>query len=147
MRGLFSWVGFKQIAVPFDRAARAYGETKYPLVKMIRFAFDGVISFSSRPLRILMHLGFFIAVASVIAGIWALYLKFSGGYVVRGWTSILLINAFVFGSQLVVLGFIGEYIARIYDEVKGRPLYFVKESIGVQAAQRANQHGNYKNVG
>ena len=130
VRGLFSWIGFRHTPLLYDRAARFAGETKYPFSKMFKLAIDGVLSFSNQPLRFALKLGSIMAISSLVGGFVALVLKISGGFVVRGWTSSIMFMAFTSGIQLTVLGVIGEYIARINDEVKGRPLYFVREEIG-----------------
>ncbi len=130
VRGLFSWVGFRHTPLLYDRAARFAGETKYPFSKMLKLALDGVISFSNQPLRFALKLGLIMAFSSLLGGFIAAVMKISGGFVVRGWTSSIMFMAFTSGIQLIVLGVIGEYIARINDEVKGRPLYFVREELG-----------------
>lgn len=132
VRGLFSWIGFKHCGVLYDRSERFAGETKYPLSKMLKLALDGVISFSNLPLRLVMRIGFTMAFASMVGGIAALMLKVFGGYVVRGWTSMVLFLSFTSGIQFMVLGVIGEYIARISDEVKQRPLYVINEKLGLK---------------
>jgi len=106
-RGMFSWIGLRQIGVTYTRHQRFAGETKYPLRKMLRFARTGVVSFS--------------------LGIWSLVVKLTGFYNVPGWTSIVVVTTFIGGIQLIVLGVIGEYIASIHEEVKRRPLYVVSE--------------------
>ncbi|MDE2482134.1 MAG: glycosyltransferase family 2 protein [bacterium] len=130
LRGLVSWVGYNQIGVEYDRDERLSGETKYPLPKMIRFAIDGITSFSDVPLRFASYLGF---VSSVIAFVYAMVVVgfkiFSlnpPGYT-RGWASTIVAVLFLGGVQLISLGILGEYIGRIYDEVKGRPLYLISE--------------------
>ncbi len=130
VRGLFTWVGFKQIGVHYVRHQRFAGETKYPFRKMLKLAKDAVIGFSYVPLRLTLNLGFLISFLSILAGIWALYLKLTGGYTVRGWTSLAVVVCFIGGTQLIVIGILGEYIARIYEEVKQRPLYIVKDLRG-----------------
>jgi dolichol-phosphate mannosyltransferase len=126
VRGMFSWIGFRQTGVTFPRAARFAGETKYPLHKMLKFAFDGVVSFSNLPLRFVLRLGVWVAGLSFAGGIWSIVMKLLGE-TVQGWTSLLLVVCFASGIQLIVLGIIGEYIGRICDEVRRRPLYFVRE--------------------
>lgn len=133
LRGLVAWIGFRQCAVPYDRAERFAGETKYPLRKMLRLAFDGILSFSSVPLRIALILGFVVSVLSILAGVVAIVVKLGGWYTVTGWTSLAVLISFIGGVQLTVMGIIGEYISRIYDEVKARPLYLVAENAGGQA--------------
>ncbi|HYO63136.1 MAG TPA: glycosyltransferase family 2 protein [Pyrinomonadaceae bacterium] len=134
LRGMVSWVGFRQVAVGYRRAPRFAGASKYPLLKMLRFAADGVLSFSFAPLRLATWTGFF-ALAVAFAGIvYALVLRlfFDPTHWVRGWASIFVAVLFLGGVQLVSLGIIGEYIGRIYGEVKHRPLYFVRERLGFE---------------
>lgn len=130
LRGMFSFVGFKQIAVPFDRHARHAGVTKYPFKKMVHLAKDGILGFSDVPLRLITRLGFFVSFMSVLGIIYALILKlFFTSVTVPGWTMITVAIFFMGGVQLLVLGVIGEYIGRIYNEVRGRPRYIVSEVI------------------
>lgn len=130
VRGMFSWIGFQQTSVEYVRAARYAGETKYPLRKMVQLAIDAVLSFSNKPLRLALNLGFIISGVSFLLGVWALASKMLGFYVVRGWTSTVVMISFIGGVQLIVLGILGEYIGRIYEEVKNRPLYVVRNLHG-----------------
>ncbi|MEO5721582.1 MAG: glycosyltransferase family 2 protein [Chthoniobacterales bacterium] len=132
LRGMVSWVGFRQIAVPYRREARFAGETKYPLLKMLRFAADGVISFSFAPLRLAVWTGFFVIGLALLGIIYAVVLRFFAdpSQWVRGWASIFVAVLFMGGVQLISLGIMGEYVGRIYGEVKQRPLYFVRERFG-----------------
>ena len=126
MRGLSVWVGFRQTGVTYKRDARKAGETKYPLRKMLRFAVDGITSFSTVPLRLATWLGL-IAGLIAIGGVgWALYSKFFGG-VVRGWTTIMIVVGIGSSAQLLMTGILGEYVGSIYEEVKRRPLYVVED--------------------
>src|ERR671922_2535915 len=131
IRGMFSWVGFNQVGVPFRREQRFAGETKYPLTKMLKFATDGIVSFSSEPLRLALKLGFLVSVLSFVLGASFLFSKLIGLYSVPGLASVAVYVSFLGGIQLLILGVIGEYIARIHDEVKGRPLYLVSEAHGL----------------
>lgn len=131
VRGLVSWVGFKQTSVEYIRDERFAGETKYPLKKMIKFASDGIMSFSFKPLKIAEFLGMGIAAISFIYMIIAIIQKFMG-LTVPGWASILAVSLFFNGVILLMLGIVGEYIGRIYDEVKGRPLYIIKNTVGFE---------------
>lgn len=147
MRGLSSWVGFKQIGVPYRRDARKAGETKYPLRKMLKFALDGITSFSYLPLQLSTYLGFIIAALSVVFIIIAIALRLSGIRAFEGQATTLVMVLFMGGVQLIFLGVIGEYLGRIYDEVKRRPLYIVSEALGFgdkpdheSARQRRNGH-------
>lgn len=130
VRGMLSWVGFDQIGVPFTRAERFAGKTKYPLRKMVNFAIDGVIGFSEAPLRLALNLGFLLATLSFLGGAIAVLVKLLGVFAVPGWASIVVITFFLAGVQLIILGVIGEYVAQIHREVKGRPLYVVDQRIG-----------------
>lgn len=130
MRGLSVWVGFKQTGVPYKRDARKVGETKYPLRKMLRFAFDGITSFSYLPLQLATYAGFIIAALSVLFILVAVSMRLSGLRAFEGQATTLIIVLFLGGVQLIFLGIIGEYLGRIYDEVKRRPLYIVAETLG-----------------
>jgi polyisoprenyl-phosphate glycosyltransferase len=130
LRGMVSWVGFNQVAVEYDRDVRYSGTTKYPLTKMIRFAMDGITSFSDIPLRFASYFGFTVsAIAFVYALIIIGFKLFSlkpPGYT-PGWASTIVTVLFLGGVQLMSLGILGEYLGRVYDEVKGRPLYLVSD--------------------
>ena len=131
VRGMFSWIGFRQIGVPYKRDQRFAGETKYPLTKMVKFATDGIVSFSAAPLRLALKVGFLVSGLSFLLGLVFLVSKVLGFYSVPGLASIAVFVAFLGGIQLLLLGVMGEYIARIHDEVKGRPLYVVSEAHGL----------------
>lgn len=126
LRGLVSYVGFKQIAVQFDRDERHAGKSGYPLKKMIQFASDGIISFSSVPLILISRVGFFISGMSFLGIIYALAVKFTHHYTVPGWTFTVIAILFVGGIQLIMLGVLGNYIGRIYTETQRRPLYIIE---------------------
>jgi polyisoprenyl-phosphate glycosyltransferase len=130
VRGMFSWIGFRQVGVPYTRAERHAGTTKYPLRKMLKFAADGIVGFSKVPLRAALQAGFVVSAGAFLFGIAALVAKFAGFYHVSGLASLAVVTAFLGGMQLVVLGVMGEYIARIHEEVKNRPLYVVRETLG-----------------
>lgn len=130
LRGMFSWVGFRQSGVPYTSPPRPAGRSKYSATRMARLATDAVIGFSSRPLRLGLNLGFVVSIASILFGLSAIVSKLAGVFVVPGWTSIMVLVGVVGGIQLVVLGIIGEYIAHIFDEVKRRPLYVVSRAHG-----------------
>jgi glycosyltransferase involved in cell wall biosynthesis len=131
VRGMFSWIGFRQVGVPYTRAGRYAGSTKYPLRKMLKFATDGIISFSNVPLRLALQAGFVVSGGAFAFGMVALVAKLAGFYRVSGLASLAVVTAFLGGMQLIVLGVMGEYIARIHDEVKDRPLYLVRETLGL----------------
>lgn len=136
LRGMFSWVGFKQVGVPYVRARRFAGRTKYPLRKMIRLATDALISFSGAPLKLALTAGFIVSVLAFIAVVAAVIVKITGAFTVPGWASIVAGVSFLGGVQLLVMGAMGEYVARIYEEVKRRPLYLVNEMHGISPDQR-----------
>jgi glycosyltransferase involved in cell wall biosynthesis len=137
VRGMFGWIGFRQIGVSYVRPGRFAGTTKWPLSKLVRLAFDGIISFSTAPLRMVLQIGFLVSIFSFVAGIAAIIIKLSGMYAISGWASITVLMSFIGGVQLTVLGVVGEYVGRIYDEVKQRPLYLVRELRGFGALDRA----------
>jgi polyisoprenyl-phosphate glycosyltransferase len=130
IRGMFCWVGFRQIAVPYVRASRTAGRSKYSLRKMLKLASDGIVGFSSAPLRLGIAVGMFMALGAVGYGLLAIALKLAGLPYVPGYASLLVTITFLSGIQLIVIGVIGLYLARVYDEVRGRPLYLVREARG-----------------
>lgn len=129
VRGLVSWVGFAQTTLAFERPKRAAGSTKYPVSRMVRLGFDGVTSFSAMPLKLATFLGFGAFLLGCGYAAYAIYV----GYVLRlgvpGWTSLVILNIFFSGVVLVCLGLVGEYVGRIFEEVKGRPLYVVRRRL------------------
>lgn len=135
LRGMSSWIGFKQIPLEYERKERFAGETKYPLKKMIKFAEDGIFSFSSKPLKLVEHLGFDSILVSLVVFIYLL-IKISLGTSVSsiGWITTLTVACFIGGIQLISVGIVGEYIARIYDESKCRPLYIVDKEINLDGS-------------
>lgn len=137
VRGMVSWLGFSQTAVPYARAARHAGTTKYPFFKMLRLATDGILSFSVTPLRLATWTGFAASGLAILGIFYALYAHFFGAGLVRGWTSSMIAVLFIGGVQLICLGIIGEYVGRIYGESKRRPLYFVCERLGFESKNRA----------
>ncbi|MEZ4862077.1 MAG: glycosyltransferase family 2 protein [Caldilineaceae bacterium] len=130
MRGLSSWVGFKQIGVEYERAERYAGQTGYPLRKMLRLAITAITNFSYLPLQLATYLGFGLAFVSLIGIILTIILRLSGNNFFLGQATTLVSVLFLGGIQLIVLGIIGEYLGRIYDEVKARPLYLVSHAYG-----------------
>lgn len=130
LRGLSSWVGFRQTGIPYDRDERSAGVTKFPLFRMLKFASDGVTSFSIVPLQLASYLGLLATTISLVIGIWTLLTHFLNHDVVRGWPSLMIGMTFLGGIQLLMIGIIGEYIGRIYEEVKQRPFYLIKEQAG-----------------
>ena len=131
VRGMVAWIGFKQTEVLYDRPGRFAGETKYPLRKMVRFAVDGITSFSILPLRFSTYLGMLMSTASVGVIVWALLAKYVFRQTVQGWTAIVIIIAIFASVQLLMIGILGEYIGRIYEEVKRRPLYIVSDTVNL----------------
>jgi glycosyltransferase involved in cell wall biosynthesis len=138
IRGMFSWIGFRQTAVPYTRAPRHLGRSKYPLRKMLRFASDGIIGFSTAPLRLALAAGLLLATASVCYGLVAIALKLAGLPYVPGYASLLVTITFLSGVQLIMLGMVGQYVARIYDEARGRPLYLVRDARGFTTPGESN---------
>jgi dolichol-phosphate mannosyltransferase len=134
MRLLSVWVGFPQTGVTFRRAARKAGTTKYPLKKMLRLTLDNVTSFSYVPLQLATYLGFIISAISIVGIIITIILRLSGSRAFEGQATTLVSVLFMGGVQLIVLGIIGEYLGRIYDEVRRRPLYIVAEAQGFDGA-------------
>lgn len=127
LRGLVSYIGFKQSAVLFDRDERHAGETGYPLKKMIKFATDGIMGFSAVPLQLITRVGYIFSLLSLLGIFYALYMKlFQPSETVEGWTLMIIVILLIGGVQLIMLGVVGNYIGRIYTEVQGRPLYIVE---------------------
>ena len=127
VRGLVAWVGFRQVALPFERQERQAGETKYTLKRMANLALAGLLSFSSLPLRLASYLGMLVAGIGFLAAGYVLYLKVFTRVTYPGWTSLMVVLLVIGGLQLLVLGIIGEYIRIIHDEARGRPRYILKE--------------------
>ncbi len=131
VRGIRAWTGFKQVGFEYDRDPRFAGESKYPLSKLIRLAYDGLISHSFVPLRLATQLGFLISLIAFLLIVCFLALRLFGGeQLLLGWTSTVVIILFLGGVQLMSLGILGEYVGRIFDEVKRRPLYIVRDRVG-----------------
>ena len=128
IRGMVSWIGMRQEALPYDRAARFAGETKYPLSKMIRFALDAITAFSTRPLRLATYVGLCFGVLELILIAFVLY-QYAMGHTIEGWTSLAVIILAVGSVQLFVAGVMGEYLGRLYMESKGRPLFIIQELV------------------
>lgn len=129
IRGMFAWMGFKQAFVEFDRKERFAGKTKYPLKKMIKLALSGIIGFSTKPLRLILKLGFLTTFISFLLMIYAIITKIMG-YTTHGWSSLMVAITFIGGIQLLSLGIIAEYMAKIYGEVKARPVYIIMDKYG-----------------
>jgi len=129
IRGMVAWIGFKQIPFAYDRQERFAGVTKYPFGKMLRFALDALTSFSSAPLKLASHAGLLLSIGSVLL---ILYIGYAwlAGQSIQGWTSLMLVVVVLGAVQMFVLALMGEYIGRLYNEAKGRPLYIVQEIAG-----------------
>jgi dolichol-phosphate mannosyltransferase len=132
LRGMSAWVGFDQTGVQYVRDGRYAGRSKYSLRKMVRFALDGLVSFSTAPLRLTLNIGFVVSVLAFLLGFAAILVKVFGVYAVPGWASIVVAIALLGGVQLTVLGVMGEYVAQIHQEVKRRPLYLVRDRVGLE---------------
>lgn len=147
IRGMVSWVGFRQHALQYERAQRFAGESKYPLRKMLAFATDGILSFSIKPLRLSTATGFLTSGLALLGILYALAMRLLTNYWVSGWTLLMISVLFLGGVQLICLGIIGEYVGRIYSETKRRPLYLIGESFGfdrvdeMQSNRRHSTHG------
>jgi len=133
LRGIIAWVGFKQTGVEFVRPNRYAGKSKYTPIKMFKLALDAIVSFSYFPLRIASLLGLATALGAIVFIFYTLYLQ-TGGTTVKGWSSTIVIMLFLGSIQLAAIGIIGEYLGRIYEEVKKRPLYIIKSTKGVKTA-------------
>jgi dolichol-phosphate mannosyltransferase len=129
LRGMTSWIGFRQTGVPYTRDARYAGESKYPTRKLVRLALDGITSFSTAPIKLVTALGFALVVFCVVVLAWTLYVRFFTSHHPQGWTSVIAVVLLLGGVQLLSLGVIGQYVARIFDETKQRPLYLVDEVV------------------
>jgi polyisoprenyl-phosphate glycosyltransferase len=140
VRGIISWIGFRQTAVRYVREKRFAGETKYPLSKMLRFAFDAIFGFSYRPLKLASYLGLLTSFAGFLYLAYVVYLKLFTSRTLQGWTSIIALNLVFNGIVLLILGIMGEYLGRIYDESKARPFYVVREKLGFE--RRADVQGD-----
>jgi dolichol-phosphate mannosyltransferase len=130
LRGMVAWTGFRQMALPYHRAPRAAGTTKYSLIRMLRFATDGILSFSAAPLRLAIWLGLLTCAMAMVGIFYALAMRAFTDTWVPGWTLAFVAMSFIGGVQLVVLGIIGEYVGRIYGETKRRPLYLIAQNLG-----------------
>ncbi len=131
LRGIRAWVGFKQIGVEYERAARFNGESGYTFKKLVKIAFDGIFSFSSVPIRIITIIGFTGLVFATIYSILLIIDHFVNGTIVRGFASLAIITSFFGSLILICLGIIGEYIVRIYDEVRDRPYVVIEKTINI----------------
>jgi glycosyltransferase involved in cell wall biosynthesis len=136
VRGMVSWVGFRQTKVEYVRNTRIAGKTKYPFGKMIKFAVDGILSFSQLPLKLSSAFGFLCSVVSFVLIVYGVVAKyFYPDTTLRGWASIFVASLFLGGVQLISIGILGEYLGRIYEEIKGRPLYVIDEQFNFESAK------------
>lgn len=130
LRGLRSWVGLRQIGIEYERPARHSGSSKYSLAGLFKLAFDGIVSFSTLPLKAALFLGLLVSAAGFAGMLFLIYLRLLHTFDLPGWTSLMVVVLFLGGIQLITVGIVGEYIARIYEEVKFRPLYLVASRVG-----------------
>jgi dolichol-phosphate mannosyltransferase len=135
LRGLIGWLGFTAIGVPYTADARAAGTSKYSTRKMIKFAVDGILSFSATPLHLVTFLGLIVSALSFAYGAYSLYAYFFTERTIPGWTSLLVTILFLGGVQLISIGFLGEYLLRVYNETKRRPLYIIKDTLNIDIPQ------------
>jgi glycosyltransferase involved in cell wall biosynthesis len=136
VRGLRTWVGLRQTGFEYERDARYAGESKYSFTKLLRLAFDGLVSYSFAPLRLVSNLGMLVSLSALIYMVYLMAARLFGDMTIQGWTSTVVIVLFLGGIQLLSLGIIGEYIGRIFDEVKQRPQYVIGDSLGVGPSRR-----------
>jgi len=129
VRGLVAWIGFRQTGLPYDRDKRYAGETKYPMRRMIKFALDGIASFSTVPLKLAGWLGYATSILAFLYLV-SVFVQKLMGFTVQGWATIMVAMLFLGGIQLVCLGIVGEYIGRIFNEIKPRPMYVIDEVLG-----------------
>ena len=129
IRGMVAWIGFRQAPFAYDRQERFAGSTKYPFKKMLRFALDALTGFSSAPLKLASHVGLALSIGSLILILYIAY-AWAAGRNIQGWTSLMLVVVVIGAVQMFVLALMGEYIGRLYNEAKGRPLYIVQEVAG-----------------
>jgi glycosyltransferase involved in cell wall biosynthesis len=134
IRGMVAWIGFKQVPILYNRDERFAGESKYPLSKMVRFALDALTSFSSAPLKLASHAGLALSAGSLLIVLYILY-GWIAGRSIQGWTSLMLVVVVLGAVQMFVLALMGEYIGRLYNEAKGRPLYIVQEIAGASGRE------------
>ena len=139
LRGMVAWLGFSQTEVLFDRPARAAGKTKYSARKMFRFAWDAMLSFSSMPLRLGIYFGAAVSLFGVVVAGYSIVRKLLGHHLVAGWPTLVILQCTIGGAILVTLGLIGEYVGRIYDELKRRPLYIVRRTYNFKGSRNPDR--------
>jgi dolichol-phosphate mannosyltransferase len=140
IRGMVAWLGFETASVDYVREPRVAGETKYPFSKLVRLAADGVMAFSIRPLRLATWLGLVVSLLAALAAAALVIGRLAGMSVIQGWTSLAVLVLLLSGVQLVTIGTLGEYVGRIYAEVRGRPLYLVRETVGLGVSRMGPTH-------
>lgn len=145
VRGMVTWVGFKQVPIYYDRAGRFAGTTKYPLVKMLRFALDAITGFSISPLRIASIVGFSVAALSTVLFLYA-FVQWMLGDTVQGWTSLIATTLMLSSMQMIMLGIMGEYVGRIFVEVKRRPLFLIETVLRHRPEEAPPRHGSETKV-
>jgi dolichol-phosphate mannosyltransferase len=135
LRGLRSWIGLRQSGIEYERPVRQGGESKYSVAGLFKLAFDGIVSFSTLPLKAALLLGLIVSAGGFAGILLLVYLRLAHAFDLPGWTSLMVVVLFLGGIQLTTIGIVGEYIARIYEEVKFRPVYLVERSIGIAEAR------------
>ena len=135
VRGMFAWIGFRQAVVSFHRPPRAAGETKYSLAKMFRLAANGLVSFSDAPMRVALWAGLAISSLAILYGLIVIAMWLAGAHLERGWSSTIVLVAFLGGANMLMTGVLGVYVGRIYTEVKRRPLYLVEREVSIGASE------------
>ena len=133
MRGLVAWLGLREAVVPFERKARVAGQTKYPFWKMVRFAWTAISSFSALPLRLTIGMGACLFLVGLVYLAWAVVAILAGhATLIRGWVSVIALQALFFGATFLAIGVMGDYVGRIYEEIKGRPLYVITAAVNLR---------------
>jgi dolichol-phosphate mannosyltransferase len=135
LRGLRAWVGLRQVGVEVDRGARVAGASKYTFTKLRGLAMDGLVSFSYAPLKLATRTGFVVSAGAFVFAAWVIVLRLGWGIDIAGWASLVVVILFLGGIQLITIGILGEYVGRIYDEVKRRPLFIVADTVNVESPQ------------
>jgi dolichol-phosphate mannosyltransferase len=144
LRGMVAWVGFPQIGVRYEQMERVAGSSKYTLRKMVTLAWTAATSFSALPLKMSITLGIFVTIGGLAEGLHALLAVFFHWYVVPGWTSLIVLVSVLGGATLVSIGLLGEYVGKLYEQAKNRPLYLVSRTVNVTARASANENGNIR---
>jgi dolichol-phosphate mannosyltransferase len=147
VRGLRTWIGYRQTGLAYERAARFAGEPKYTFSRLVKLGLDGIINFSYRPLQIITYVGLIVALTAMLLGAFVFVLYLSNGTIwgfnphqSRGWTSLILVLLFSSAVQMISLGILGEYIGRLFEETKRRPIYLLKKRINCEAAPELSRH-------